>query len=238
MRALMPAPPVSPGTGLGAPGRARFRLDRFADRAGPRDPRATREISWRLAVTARAMAGLWARRGLPLDVFSSRWPSIRGRRARRVPRSATCSRSTSRRFLPADTADLPALARALRRQMADSVRDGQIEANAVAMEFLHYRPVSRMLSAMPGTASRETFSFNCADVADFPSPGAVIFGRRILNAYHAPAVSPRPGLGVFFNRCGSTDNLVTAWIEGAVSEREVAEIVEGVREGMGWTDSG
>jgi hypothetical protein len=138
------------------------------------------------------------------------------------------------RFAPADTGDVSALARAIRRQMADAVRAGHVEANLVAMEFLHYRPVSRMLTAMPGTATGETFSFNCADVGEFPGPRATVFGRRVLNAYHAPAVSPRPGIGVFFNRCGSTDNLVTAWIEGAVDGGEVAEVVSAVREGMGW----
>src|SRR5207253_6242962 len=52
------------------------------------------------------------------------------------------------RFLPSDTTDVPALARALRRQMADAVRDGQIDANVVSLEFLHYRPLSMMLRVL------------------------------------------------------------------------------------------
>jgi hypothetical protein len=228
---------VSPGTQLSSPGRARFRLDSFAGRDRSRSARAAREISWRLAVVGKAMAGLWARRGLPLDVPFLVAVAVDLRpKGEPGPTFGNMLAFHFARFAAADTADVAALARTLRRQMADAVRDGQVEANAVAMEFLHYRPLSRMLTAMPGTAARETFSFNCADVAAFPA-GASIFGRRIVNAYHAPAVSPRPGIGVFFNRCGSTDNLVTAWIEGAVSQDEVAEIVEVVREGMGWTDS-
>src|SRR5256885_2515154 len=105
------------------------------------------------------------------------------------------------RFLPSDTADVPALARALRQQMADAVRDGQIDANAVAMEFLQYRPLSTMLRALPWTSSGDIFSFNCADLADVPPALDRVFGRGVVNAYHVPCVLPRPGIGVFFNRC-------------------------------------
>jgi hypothetical protein len=61
-----------------------------------------------------------------------------------------------------------------------------------------------------------------------------VFGRRVVNAYHAPAVLPRPGIGVFFNRCGEWNNVVVSWIEGAADEDEAARILEVIREGMGW----
>ncbi len=238
MRARLTRPPVSPGSRLEAPGRARFRVDSFAGDGRDGAERETREISWRLAVVGRAMAGLWERRGLPRDVPFLVAVAVDLRaKGERGPTLGNMLAFHFARFAPADTADVPALARALRSQMAEAVREGQIEANAVAMEFLHYRPVSRMLAELPGTRARETFSFNCADVTDFPGAGAPIFGRRVVNAYHVPVVSPRPGIGVFFNRCGTTDNLVTAWIEGAVTESEVEEIAEAVRTGMGWTRS-
>jgi hypothetical protein len=139
------------------------------------------------------------------------------------------------RFQPADTADVPALARTLRRQMAEAVRDGQIEANQVALEFLQYQPLSRMLRVLPWTASGELFSFNCADLADWPEALAECFGRKVVNAYHVPVVPPRPGIGVFFNRCGGRNNLVVSWIEGVVSEAEADRILEVIREAMGWT---
>jgi len=47
-------------------------------------------------------------------------------------------------------------------------------------------------------------------------------------------VLPRPGVGVFFNRCGIRNNLVVSWVEGAMREEEVTRIIEGVREGMQW----
>jgi len=56
-----------------------------------------------------------------------------------------------------------------------------------------------------------------------------------VNACHVPVVPPRPGIGVFFNRCGSRNNLVVSWIKGVVSEDEVTRIIEVVRDGMGWT---
>ena len=65
-----------------------------------------------------------------------------------------------------------------------------------------------------------------------------MFGGGVVNAYHAPAVLPRPGIGVFFNRFETRNNLVISWIEGAVSEDEVARIIAVVREGMEWTSAG
>lgn len=235
MRTLTRVPPVSPGTGLDSPGRARFRQESFVERdplAG--DKRPAREICWRLALVGKAMAGLWQRRGLPDTPFLV---PISVDLRPKGDAGATFGNQLAfhfARFAPSETADVAGLARVLRRKMADAVRDGQIEANAVAMEFLKYRPVWSMGRYLPGGSKRETFSFNCADITEFPSALATLFGRRVVNAYHAPAVFPRPGIGVFFNRCAARNNLVVSWIEGAVSEDEVTRIVEVVREGTGW----
>ena len=238
MRTLAPVPPVSPGSRLRVPGRVRFRQERFVER----DPaagrtRATREISWRLAIVGKAMAEVGRRHGLADAPFLL--PISVDLRPRGEPGATFGNRLAFHfaRFRPSETVDVSALARHLRRQMADAVRDGQIEANAVAMEFLHYRPLSMMLRALPWTSGGEIFSFNCADLTDFPPRLDRCFGRRVVNAYHVPAVLPRPGIGVFFNRCAGWNNLVVSWIDGAVGEDDVTRIVDVVREGMGWIGS-
>ena len=234
LRTLAPVPPVSPGGPPVPPGRACFKHESFV--APPStDPRATREICWRVALVGKAMTELWRRRDLaevpcllPISVDMRPKGEL----------GATFGNQLGfhfARFKPSDTADVPGLARALRRQMADAVRDGQIEANDVAMEFLQYQPLSRMLRVLPWTESGELFSFNCADLADWPAALAECFGRKVVNAYHVPVVPPRPGIGVFFNRCGGRSNLVVSWIEGVVTEAEAARIVEVIREGMGWS---
>lgn len=236
MRTLAAAPPVSPGTQLTSPGRARFLQQSFQESSvSANGNRATSEISWRLALVGKAMTELWNERKLPDIPFLL--PISVDLRPKGTP-GPTFGNSLAfhfARFKPSETADVPALARRLRRQMADAVRDGQIEANAVAMEFLKYRPLWLMRRGLPWAVDRETFSFNCADIMDFPATLPRVFGQSILNAYHAPAVLPRPGIGVFFNRCGTRNNIVASWIEGAVDENEVTRIVEVVREGMGWT---
>jgi hypothetical protein len=235
MRTLAPVPPVSPGTGLTAPGRVRFRQESFVERdAGAGRERGTREFCWRLALVGQAMAGLWGRRGLPDVPFLV--PVSVDLRPKGEPGPTFGNQLAFHfaRFKPSETGDVAALAGALRRQMIEAVRDGQIEANAAAMEFLKYRPLSMMLRKLPGTAGRETFSFNCADLMDFPPAPVSLFGRRVVNAYHVPAVLPRPGIGVFFNRCGARNNLVVSWVEGAVTEEEAARVVDVVRAGMGW----
>ena len=119
--------------------------------------------------------------------------------------------------------------------MADALRAGYIEANEAGMEFLRYLPLSAMLRVLPWTAGGELFSFNCADLAEWPPALDRCFGRRVVNAYHIPVVPPRPGLGVFFNRCGARHNVVVSWIEGVVEPDDAARIIEVVRGEMGWT---
>lgn len=234
LRTLAPVPPVSPGGPPVPPGRACFRRQSFIA-PDSIDQRATREICWRVAVVGKAMTALAQRRNraevpclLPISVDVRPKGEL----------GATFGNHLAfhfARFRPSETADVPALARALRRQMAEAVRDGQIEANQVALEFLQYQPPSRMLRVLPWTESGELFSFNCADLADWPSALAECFGREVVNAYHVPVVPPRPGIGVFFNRCRGRNNLVVSWIEGVVTEGEAEKILDVVREEMGWT---
>ena len=239
LRTLAPVPPVSPATALVPPGRTRFKQERFPAGAevgpGAAAPHITREISWRLAVVGKAMAELWQARGLPDVPFLL--PISVDLRPKGAPGPTFGSQLAFHfaRFRPSDTRDVPGLARSLRRQLADAIRDGQIEANAVAMEFLQYRPLTGMLRVLPWTAGGELFSFNCADLADWPPDLEHCFGRRVVNAYHVPVVPPRPGIGVFFNRCGTWNNLVVSWIEGTVSEAEVGRIMKTVANGMGWS---
>jgi hypothetical protein len=236
MQALAPLPPISPGAARQPTGRARFRHERFV--APPLDAdarRAAREMSWRLALVGQALAELWRARDLP-DIPFLLPISVDLRRKGEA--GATFGNLLAfhfARFKPSETRDVHALARALRRQMADAVRQGQIEANAVAMEFLRYCPRGQMLRALPWTKTGELFSFNFADLGEWPPALAECFGRSVVNAYHLPVVPLPPGIGVFFNRCGRWENLTVSWIEGVMSEDEAARIIEVIRGALGWT---
>jgi hypothetical protein len=233
IRTLALIPPVSPGTGLTLAGRARFQhltLGGLADRA--RGRWAPREPCARLAAVARAMADLCHRRGLPDVPFLVPIAVDLRPKGEPGPMIGNMLAFHFAQFARSDAADVAGLTLALWRQLADAVREGHVEASAVALEFVKYRRLSTVLGELPGTARGETFSFNCADVGEFPARHESFFGRRVVNAYHVPTVMPRPGIGVFFNRCGDTDNMVTSWIEGAVSEDEVARVVATVCDGL------
>ena len=235
MRTLPRAAPISATEHPG--GRVRFRQASFVEsEAAPRSSRATQEIWWRLALVGKAMRGLWERQRVP-DV-----PFVLPIAVDLRPKGDAGAIFGNMlafhfaRFRPSDAADVPRLASVLREQMAEALRDRQIEANDAAMDFLQYRPlalVRRDLRRMGG----EVFSFNCADVGDFPAALDQCFGGRVVNAYHIPAVPPRPGIGVFFNRGAGRSNLVVAWIDGVVTDDDVTHIVEIVREGMGWIET-
>jgi hypothetical protein len=233
MRSVSRVPSLSAPTGRTGP--VRFRQQSFVER----DPlasreHATRDIWWRLAVVGKAMREIGARRGRPDVPFLL--PIAVDLRPKGEPGPSVGNMLAFHfaRFQPSDTADPPQLASVLRGQMADAVREEQIEANEVAMTFLQYRPLAMIRRAVRAIPGGDTFSFNCADVADFPAALARCFGRRVVNAYHVPAVPPRPGVGVFFNRCAGRNNLVVAWIDGVLSHDDVTRIVEIVREEMGW----
>jgi len=225
MRDLVPVPPTSPGAGRLPTGRIAFRRvalanhERWDARSGPRD------IAWHLAVVGGSMATLWRRRGLPDTPFVVPVAVDLRPKGAPGPTIGNCLAFHFARFRPSQTAGTATLAAALRAQMADAVRDGQIEANAVAMDFLQLRPLSMMLRALPWAGGGDAFSFNCADVGGVPRALERVFGRRVVNAYHVPSVVPRPGIGVFFNRCGPTDNVVVSWAYGSVDESEAEAIL-------------
>jgi hypothetical protein len=219
----------------GRTGPVRFRQESFvaADAVAGAE-RATREIWWRLAVVGKALRAVGARRGLTdVPVLLPIAVDLRPK-GEPGPTFGNMLAFHFARFASSEAADVPRLAATLRAQMADAVREGQIEANEVAMTFLQHRPLWMIRRAVRGIAGGDVFSFNCADVGEVPAALGRCFGRRVVNAYHVPAVPPRPGIGVFFNRCGARNNLVVAWIDGRLGEDDVSRIVEVVREEMAW----
>jgi hypothetical protein len=236
MRDVTRGPAVTARNGRAGP--VRFRHARFVERdEGARGDRGTRDIGYRLAVVGKAMHALRARHGVPEAPFLLPIAVDLRPKGEPGPSLGNTLAFHFARFGPSDTGDVPRLAGALRSQMVEAVRLGQIEANEVAMDFLQYRPDWMVRRAVRSISGGDLFSFNCADVGDFPAALARCFGRRVVNAYHIPAVPPRPGLGVFFNRCADLDNLVVAWIDGILSEDDVTQSVEIVREEMGWIET-
>src|SRR5262249_25622157 len=130
MRALTSVPSVSPGTGLTAFGRARFWHGAFVPRdASGGDTGSARDIYWRLALVGKAMSALWQKRGLPDVPFLV--PISVDLRPKGEEGAAVGNWLAFHfaRFAPSETADVASLARSLRVQMVDAVRDGQIDAN-------------------------------------------------------------------------------------------------------------
>jgi hypothetical protein len=235
MQRLARAPSVAPRPVR--PGPVRFRQASFVAAGPEARERRSREIWWRLAVVGKALREVGVRRGLAdgpvlLPIAVDLRP-----KGEPGPTFGNMLAFHFARFASSDTADVPRLAAALREQMADAVREGQIEANEVAMTFLQHRPLWMIRRAMRGISSGEAFAFNCADVGELPAALARCFGRRVVNAYHVPAVPPQPGIGVFFNRSAGRNNLVVAWIDGVLDEDDVTRIVEIVREEMEWLET-
>jgi hypothetical protein len=226
---------AAPSARVPRAGPVRFCRASFVEGPAPgRRDRFTRDFGWRLAVVGKAMREVLARQGVEDAPFMLPIAVDLRPKGEPGPSFGNMLAFHFARFASSDTADVARLASSLRTQMAEALRDGQIEANEAAMGFLQYRPHWMIRRAVRSISSGDAFSFNCADVGDFPAALDRCFGQRVLNAYHVPAVPPRPGVGVFFNRCAGLDNVVVAWIDGVLTEEDVSRSVEIVREEMGW----
>jgi hypothetical protein len=193
------------------------------------------ELTYRLAVVGRGVAELFARRGLSAIDYVVPIAVDRRRKGAAGPVIGNYIGIHFARF-PSDVAREPAaVARDLRAQMADALRHDRIQASWVGMDLLRHLPVSFALRDLRRALYRDVCSFNCADTGSFALGMDELLGATVRNAYHVPSVYPRPGLGVFLNRCGGRHNVVVVWVDGTVEPAEVTRLIEIVQEGLRWT---
>src|SRR5262249_39737320 len=129
------------------------------------------------------------------------------------------------RFLPSDGEPASATAAAIRRDMADAVRDDLVEALWAGMSVIRVYPPRHLLRPLGG---REVASFHCADTGEVRPAPARLPGAPVRGAFHAPCVQPHPGLGVFFSRIGACESIVAVWVDGAVTSAEVERLLDDV----------
>jgi hypothetical protein len=192
-------------------------------------------MPWRLAVVAKAMTALFVRRGGATDVPFLVPVSV-DRRAR-GEHGPVLGNYLGFHFArgpwPVD-GDAPALAHALRDQLADAVRRDEIEAGWAGMSFARYRPLRGMFRELPWTRAGDLCSFNFADTDALLPERSHLFGAPIVGGYHVAAVPPRPGAGVFFTRRESTENLIVSTTDDVLDDADAAIIADVVQHEMRW----
>jgi hypothetical protein len=192
-------------------------------------------LTFRLAVVGRAVAELFVRRGLPAIDYVVPIAVDRRRKGAAGPVIGNHIGIHFARFSSNTGRDPAAVARELRAQMADALRRDLIQASWVGMDLMRYLPVSVALRKLRRALYGDFCSFNCADTGNCALGHNELLGAAVRNAYHVPSVYPRPGLGVFLNRCGGHHNVVVVWVEGTVEPTEVTRLIEIVAQGLGWT---
>jgi hypothetical protein len=217
LRALARERPPSLADGR-TPGRVQHR--RRVVRAGARAVPVT------LALVGRAVARLWRERGaVPALPFVVPISVDRRRKGEPGPVFGNFVSFHFARFLPADGEPVAATAAAIRRDMADAVRDDLVEALWAGMSVIRHYPPRHLLRPLGG---REVASFHCADTGEVRPAPATLVGVPIRGAFHAPCVQPHPGLGVFFSRMGACESIVAVWVEGAVTAAEIERLLDDV----------
>jgi hypothetical protein len=215
LRALAREQPPSLGDGR-TPGRVRHR--RRVVRAG------ARAVPLTLAVVGRAVARLWGARGaVPARPFVVPISVDRRRKGEPGPVFGNFVSFHFARFGPAGAEPADVTAAAIRRDMAEAVRDDLVEALWAGMSVIRHYPPRHLLRPLGG---REVASFHCADTGEVRLP--TLLGMAIRGAFHAPCVQPHPGLGVFFSRVGTHESVVAVWVEGAVTEAEVERLLDDI----------
>ena len=228
LRAITAPPRRSLARGIAPLGRVRYRHASVPVGSGPA---SARTMPARLAAVGQAMTRLWQAHHLPLDE-PFLVPISVDRRRKGEPGPVFCNNVAFHfaRFTPASTANLSAATATIRRGMAEAVRDGAIEALYAGTDLFCWQPAWRLLAPFRGG---ELASFNCADTGAVRPEVTELFGARVRNAYHVPCVASSPGVGVFLNRCGDTENVVVVWIEPVLRDDEADALLADLTAGLG-----
>jgi len=234
LKTLLAAPPVSFARGLPAIGPQRIHVASFTDGGESRPALRRGEFTGRLAVVGAAIARLAARRGLRDATFVVPVSVDLRPKGDAGPVIGNYLSFHFAHFTSRDATTPATLATHLRTQLADALRTNQIDANAVGMDILRYRPVRWFFPRMSWTAGSDICSFNAADTGPFTPAARPLFGQTVLNGYHVPGVPRLPGLGIFFNRCGDVQNGVVVWCEGVVTSEEAVGLLDAVAADLAW----
>ena len=236
LKTLAPVPPRSLAAKpheTAPPGPRHWRF-RFSADAAPTD-RLRHGMPWRLAVVATAMRALFAERGLATDV-----PFLIPVSVNRRPRGEHgpvlgnyLAFHFARALPPADTDPMP-LARALRDQLADAVRNDELEAAWAGLGFARWRPLRALFRELPWTESGDFCSFHFADTDALLPDRTHLFGAPLVDGYHVAVVPARPGAGIFFGRRGAVESVVVSTTDGALDDADARRIADIVGEAMGW----
>jgi len=237
LKTLAPVPPVSLAARphAEAPRGPRHWRYRFAADGPPPTDRLRRGMPWRLAVAATAMRALFAARGVATDVPFLMPVSVNRRpRGEHGPVLGNYLAFHFARALPPTDADPTPLARALRDQLADAVRNDELEAAWAGLAFARWRPLRGLFRELPWTKAGDFCSFHFADTDALLPDRTHLFGAPLVGGYHVAVVPARPGAGVFFGRRGDVESLVVSTTDGALDDADARRIADVVGDAMGW----
>lgn len=236
LKRLAPVPPVSLASRprATAPRGPRHWRFRFVADTAPAD-RQRRGMPWRLAVVATAMRALFAERGVATDVPFLMPVSVNRRpRGEHGPVLGNYLAFHFARALPPHETDPTPLARALRDQLADAVRNDELEAAWAGLAFARWRPLRGLFRELPWTRDGDFCSFHFADTDALLPDRTRVFGAPLVDGYHVAVVPARPGTGVFFGRRGEVESLVVSTTDGALDDADARRIAAVVGDAMGW----
>ena len=155
LQSASPEPPVSLGSTVVPPGRIRFRHECFVASRLERGPRATREIA---SAPGPRRQRRWPSCGAAGPPEGSLSPAHLGRRAAegRDGRDHRKPPRVSLRALPSvrHRAMCPRWPERSDARWPTPIRDGQMDAALVGLDFLHWRPRSMILRVLPWTTGR------------------------------------------------------------------------------------
>jgi len=129
-----------------------------------------------------------------------------------------------------ETGALSRIMKAVKGQMYEQVKAGLPKDLSAASTLLRIAPLSFLAKIfrlpMGGKAGSFFFSYLGSGRSQFPG----CMGSEIKNLFHTPRVPVPPGLGFFFNSFNGQLNLVISYLEGLLSETDVALLEKKIKE--------
>jgi hypothetical protein len=183
-----------------------------------------------LAAIFNALAGLAKERGTRDDDFILLPVTVDLRSPRERKKRIFFNQWSMAPFLlPAAAASESAAAGKLKEQFAELIKSKflpDLDKANLLMRIVSLPLFTKMASGIfAGTSGSCSFAF----LPDSAFKTGTFAGKKIKNLLHLPLIPPKPGIGIFINRCNEALNIVISFREGIISETELETLFEALR---------
>jgi NRPS condensation-like uncharacterized protein len=188
------------------------------------------EMPYLLAIALRTIHELFEKRGISAPSYMVP-VSVDMRRDEDISRELFAN-FTSMFFFQIHTdtlIDQKTLIKEIKRQMYEQVKSRFTEDLVLASSLIRIAPITILNKIFRRPFDGKIASFCFAYVGKNSYEFNEFMGAEIANIFHMPCVPVPPGVGIFFNSFNGRLNAIITWLDGLLSDEEVAILEKGIK---------